>query len=86
MLGGHGFIGWIIIGGLAGMLAKWIMPGKEPGGCILTILLGVGGALVAGFIGNAIGWYREGDTVGFLAALVGAIIILFIYRLVAGRR
>ena len=86
MLESYGFFGWIIIGGLAGLLAKWIMPGREPGGCIVTILLGVAGALVAGFLGRAIGWYDARDGAGFLAAIVGAIIILFVYRLVAGRR
>lgn len=86
MLESYGFFGWIIIGGLAGLLAKWIMPGREPGGCIVTILLGVAGALVAGFLGRAVGWYDGGDGAGFLAAIVGAIIILFVYRLIARRR
>lgn len=86
MLESYGFFGWIIIGGLAGLLAKWIMPGREPGGCIVTILLGVGGAVVAGYLGRALGWYRQGDGAGFLAAVVGAILILFVYRLIAGRR
>jgi len=86
MLESYGFFGWIIIGGLAGLLAKWIMPGREPGGCIVTILLGVAGALVAGYLGRAVGWYDADDGAGFLAAILGAIIILFVYRLIAGRR
>ncbi len=86
MLESYGFFGWIIIGGLAGLLAKWIMPGREPGGCIVTILLGVAGAFVAGYLGRAVGWYDAGDGAGFLAAIVGAIIILFVYRLIANRR
>lgn len=86
MLGTYGIIGWIIIGGLAGGLAKLIMPGKDPGGCIVTILLGIAGALLAGFIGNALGWYTQGQAGGFIAAVLGAIIILFIYRLVVRRR
>lgn len=86
MLESYGFFGWIIIGGLAGLLAKWIMPGKDPGGCIVTILLGVGGALVAGYLGRALGWYRGGDGAGFLAAVVGALLILLVYRLIARRR
>jgi uncharacterized membrane protein YeaQ/YmgE (transglycosylase-associated protein family) len=62
------------------------MPGKDPGGCIVTILLGVAGALIAGFLGRAVGWYDAGDGAGFIAAVVGAIIILFVYRLMTGRR
>ena len=87
LLADHGWIWWIVIGGLAGLIAKAIMPGRDPGGCIVTILLGIAGAVVAGFIGRTLGWYGEGDQgASFIAAIVGAIIILFIYRLVAGRR
>jgi uncharacterized membrane protein YeaQ/YmgE (transglycosylase-associated protein family) len=86
LMSDYGFLGWIVIGALAGIIAKAIMPGKDPGGCIVTILLGIAGALVAGFIGNAVGWYKPGEGAGFLAAILGAIIILFVYRLVAGRR
>jgi uncharacterized membrane protein YeaQ/YmgE (transglycosylase-associated protein family) len=87
LLADYNFLWWIIIGGLAGLIAKAIMPGRDPGGCIVTIVLGIAGALVAGFLGRTLGWYREGDTgAGFIAAIVGAIIILFVYRLIAGRR
>jgi uncharacterized membrane protein YeaQ/YmgE (transglycosylase-associated protein family) len=87
LLANYGWLTWIVIGGLAGLIAKAIMPGRDPGGCIVTILLGIGGAVVAGFIGRALGWYDESDTgAGFIAAIIGALIILFIYRLVAGRR
>lgn len=86
MLGTYGFFGWIVIGALAGILAKAIMPGRDPGGCIVTILLGIGGALLAGFIGNAVGWYSQGQAGGFIAATLGAILILFIYRLLMRRR
>jgi uncharacterized membrane protein YeaQ/YmgE (transglycosylase-associated protein family) len=86
LMSDYGFLGWIVIGALAGIIAKAIMPGKDPGGCIVTILLGVAGALLAGFLGNALGWYRAGQGAGFIAAIIGAIIILFIYRLIAGRR
>ena len=86
LMSDYGFLGWIVIGALAGIIAKAIMPGRDPGGCIVTILLGVAGALVAGFIGNAVGWYRPGEGAGFIAAIVGAIIILFVYRLIAARR
>lgn len=86
MLGAHNILGWIIIGGLAGIIAKALMPGRDPGGCILTIILGIAGAVLAGYLGRTMGIYREGDPVGFIAAIIGAFIILFIYRLVAGRR
>ena len=82
----YGIIGWIIIGVLAGGIAKLLMPGKDPGGCIITILLGVGGALIAGWIGHAVGWYETNEGAGFIAAIVGAFLLLLIYRLVAGRR
>jgi uncharacterized membrane protein YeaQ/YmgE (transglycosylase-associated protein family) len=86
LLADHGWIAWIIIGAIAGALAKAIMPGRDPGGCIVTILLGIGGAVLAGWLGNQLGWYKHGQGAGFLAAIVGAIIILFIWRLIAGRR
>jgi uncharacterized membrane protein YeaQ/YmgE (transglycosylase-associated protein family) len=83
----YGIIGWIVIGGLAGAIAKLLMPGRDPGGCIITVLLGIAGALVAGWVGRAIGWYGPNDQgAGFVAAIVGAFLLLLIYRLVAGRR
>lgn len=86
MLASHSWIAWIIIGGIAGAIAKLLMPGRDPGGCIITILLGIAGALLAGWIGHAIGWYRPNEGAGFIAAIVGAFIILLIYRLVVGGR
>ena len=86
MIENNGIIGWIIIGLIAGGIAKLLMPGKDPGGCIITILLGIAGAVLAGFIGKSIGWYKDGEAAGFLAAIVGAFIILFIYRMVVRRR
>ena len=86
MLGAHGILGWIVIGGLAGAIAKAVMPGRDPGGCIVTIILGICGAVVAGYLGQLLHIYGPGDNVGFLAAIVGAFIILFVYRLIAGRR
>ncbi|MET1111132.1 MAG: GlsB/YeaQ/YmgE family stress response membrane protein [Allosphingosinicella sp.] len=86
LMADYGILGWILIGALAGGLAKLIMPGRDPGGCIITILLGVGGALLAGWLGNMLGWYDRGEGAGFIAAVLGAIIILFIYRLIARRR
>jgi uncharacterized membrane protein YeaQ/YmgE (transglycosylase-associated protein family) len=85
-LADHGWIWWIIIGLIAGAIAKAIMPGRDPGGCLLTILLGIGGAVLAGFLGQQLGWYRPGEGAGFLAAIVGAVLILGIYRLFAGNR
>lgn len=82
----YGILGWIVIGLLAGGIAKLLMPGRDPGGCIITILLGIAGALLAGFLGRAVGWYNENEGAGFIAAVVGAFIILFIYRLVVTRR
>ncbi|HYG28631.1 MAG TPA: GlsB/YeaQ/YmgE family stress response membrane protein [Allosphingosinicella sp.] len=87
LLANHNWLWWIIIGGIAGLIAKAIMPGRDPGGCIVTIILGIAGAVLAGFLGRMIGWYDQGDRgASFIAAIVGAIIILAIYRLVAGRR
>lgn len=82
----YGIIGWIVIGLLAGGLAKLLMPGRDPGGCIITILLGIAGAVLAGWLGQLVGWYKAGEGAGFIAAVVGAFIILFIYKLIAGRR
>ncbi len=86
LLADYGIFAWILIGALAGGLAKLIMPGRDPGGCIVTILLGIAGAALAGFIGNQLGWYEQGEGAGFIAAVIGAIIILFIYRLINRRR
>ena len=87
MMEDYGILAWIVIGGIAGGIAKLLMPGKDPGGCIVTVLLGVAGALVAGFIGRSIGWYgAEDQGAGFVAAIVGAFLLLLIYRMVAGRR
>jgi uncharacterized membrane protein YeaQ/YmgE (transglycosylase-associated protein family) len=61
------------------------MPGRDPGGVIVTILIGIAGSLIAGSLGRSIGWYRDGDTVGFMASVAGAIILLFIYRAITAR-
>ena len=77
---------WMIVVGLiVGALAKLIMPGHDPGGVIVTILLGIGGSVLAGLLGRAVGWYRAGEPAGFIASIIGAIIILAIYRLIIGR-
>ena len=76
----------LIVGLIVGALAKLVMPGKDPGGIIITILLGVAGAFVAGAIGHALGWYALGDGPGIIASVIGSIILLGIYRLVAHPR
>jgi uncharacterized membrane protein YeaQ/YmgE (transglycosylase-associated protein family) len=76
----------ILIGLVAGALAKFIMPGKDPGGILITILLGIGGALLANFLGNAVGWYQGGRGAGFIGATLGAIVILWIYRMIKSRQ
>lgn len=86
MLEEHGWIAWIIIGGLAGAIAKLLMPGKDPGGCIITILLGIAGALLAGFLGQALNIDAAMNGAGFIGAIIGAFLILLIYRLVLSRR
>ena len=74
-----------IIGLVIGALAKLIMPGKDPGGIIITMLLGVAGSILAGYIGKMLGWYRDGQGAGWIMSLIGALILLGIYRLIKGR-
>ena len=81
-----GIIGTIIIGFIAGLIAKFLMPGRDPGGFIITTLLGIVGAVVASYLGHAVGWYRAGEGAGFIGAVVGAVIVLAIYRFVVARR
>jgi uncharacterized membrane protein YeaQ/YmgE (transglycosylase-associated protein family) len=81
-----GVIGWIIFGVIVGAIAKLLMPGRDPGGFIVTMLLGIAGALVGGFLGRAAGWYGPNDGAGFLMSLLGAIVLLGLYRVAIGRR
>ena len=81
----YGWVTWILIGLVAGAIAKAVTPGRDPGGCLVTIVIGVAGALLAGFLGQQLGWYRQGEGAGFLAAIVGAVLILIVYRMVARR-
>jgi uncharacterized membrane protein YeaQ/YmgE (transglycosylase-associated protein family) len=81
-----GVLGWILFGLIVGALAKLVMPGRDPGGIIITIALGIAGALVGGFVGQALGWYGPNDSAGFFMSLFGAILLLGLYRMVAGRR
>ena len=76
----------LLIGLVAGAIAKVLMPGPDPGGLIITMLLGVAGAFVATWLGQAVGWYEAGQGAGFIGAVVGAIILLIIYRFARGRR
>jgi uncharacterized membrane protein YeaQ/YmgE (transglycosylase-associated protein family) len=78
-------IGWIFFGLVVGIVAKFLMPGRDPGGFFITALLGIVGALVGGFLGRLIGWYGDGDPVGFVMAVIGSIILLAAYRLTMGR-
>ena len=81
-----GILGWIVFGLIVGALAKLLMPGRDPGGIIVTMLLGIVGAVLGGWIGRAIGLYGPEDPAGFLMSLLGAILLLAIYRMVVGRR
>ncbi len=75
----------IIIGFLVGFIAKLLMPGRDPGGFIITILLGIAGSFVATYIGQHFGWYRQGQPAGFIGAILGAILLLVVYRLLTRR-
>ena len=81
-----GLLGWILFGLVVGVVAKFLMPGRDGGGFIITTILGIVGALLGGFIGQTLGLYGPGDAAGFLMALVGAVIVLAIYRATLGRR
>jgi len=76
----------LLIGLVVGAIAKFVMPGKDPGGAIVTVLLGVAGSFIAGMLGQALGWYSVGDGPGIIASVIGAVILLAIYRAVIGRR
>jgi uncharacterized membrane protein YeaQ/YmgE (transglycosylase-associated protein family) len=78
------FLWAIIIGFVAGVLAKLLMPGKDPGGIVITTLLGIAGSVIATWIGQAAGWYGQGQGAGFIASVAGAFLVLLIYRLIIG--
>lgn len=80
------FLWMLIIGLIVGALAKLVMPGRDPGGVIITTLIGVAGSMIAGLIGRSAGWYDRGEAVGFIASVIGAVLLLAIYRMVIGRR
>lgn len=79
-------LGWILFGLIVGALAKLVMPGRDPGGIIVTMLLGIAGAVIGGFVGRALGFYGPNESAGFLMSFVGAIVLLAIYRVIVGRR
>ncbi|AMK16550.1 MULTISPECIES: GlsB/YeaQ/YmgE family stress response membrane protein [Sphingobium] len=79
-------LGWIIVGLFAGAIARLVMPGRDPGGCVVTILLGIAGALLVGYVGRLLGVYDPGERVSFLAAVLGSIGVLAIYRWFGKRR
>ena len=81
-----GVIGWIVFGLIVGALAKLLMPGRDPGGFIVTMLLGIAGALLGGFVGRSLGWYGPNDGAGFIMSLVGAVLLLALYRMLVVRR
>ncbi len=81
-----GILSWILFGLVVGVIAKLLMPGRDPGGFIITILLGIAGALMGGFIGRAMGFYGEGQGAGWIMSILGAIILLALYRMMARRR
>ncbi len=76
----------LLIGLIVGAIAKLLMPGKDPGGALITMLLGVAGSFIAGMLGHALGWYEVGDGPGIIASVIGAVILLAIYRVAVGRR
>jgi uncharacterized membrane protein YeaQ/YmgE (transglycosylase-associated protein family) len=80
-----GILGWMVFGLVIGAIAKLLMPGRDPGGIIVTMVLGILGAVVGGFIGRAVGWYQPGEPAGFFMATLGAIVLLFIYRMAFAR-
>lgn len=81
-----GILGWIVFGLVVGAIAKLLMPGRDPGGFILTILLGIVGAVLGGWIGRALNMYGPDEPAGFVMALIGAVVVLALYRMAVGRR
>ena len=78
-------LGWILFGLIVGLVAKLLMPGHDPGGIVITIALGIVGAMLGGFLGRLLGFYQAGEGAGYIMATLGAVLILFIYRQVAVR-
>jgi uncharacterized membrane protein YeaQ/YmgE (transglycosylase-associated protein family) len=81
-----GIVGWIVFGLIIGVIAKLVMPGRDPGGIIVTMLLGIVGAVFGGFVGRALGMYGPNESAGVFMSILGAVLVLFVYRLMVGRR
>jgi uncharacterized membrane protein YeaQ/YmgE (transglycosylase-associated protein family) len=81
-----GILWTILIGFIVGLVAKFLMPGRDPAGFIITVLIGIVGSVIATYLGRGLGWYQVGESAGFIAAVIGAMILLFIYRLVTSKR
>jgi uncharacterized membrane protein YeaQ/YmgE (transglycosylase-associated protein family) len=81
-----GILMTILIGFIVGIIAKFLMPGRDPGGFIVTVLIGIAGAFIASYLGQTMGLYANGEPAGFLASVLGAMLLLFVYRLAVGRR
>ena len=81
-----GVLGWMLFGLIVGALAKLVMPGRDPGGIIVTMLIGIVGALIGGWLGRAVGWYGPNDGAGYIVSILGAVLLLWIYRMVVARR
>ncbi len=81
-----GILGWIVFGLIVGVIAKVVMPGRDPGGIIVTMLLGIVGAVLGGYLGRVFGMYGPNQTAGVFMSIIGAVVVLFIYRLLVGRR
>lgn len=79
-------LGWILFGFVVGLIARVVMPGRDPLGLIGTTVLGIIGALIAGWLGQAVGWYRPDEGAGFISATIGAVVVLAIYHMIVGRR
>ena len=83
--GSHGYIMTFIIGLVVGIIAKFLTPGRDPGGFIITAILGIVGSFVATWVGQKLGWYQEGQSAGWIVSIIGAIILLLIYRMFTKR-
>ena len=81
-----GVLGWMLFGLIVGALAKLLMPGRDPGGFVVTMLIGIAGSLLGGFLGRALGWYGPNDGAGYFVSILGAILLLWLYRMIVARQ